>query len=316
MVVRMLLMVGVTLVMLAPQAADQPEALSLLGKLLVAPSIPADTRRKLEADLAAARAAYEKSPEDVETLIWLGRRTAYLGRFSAAIELYTRGIEAHADEPRLYRHRGHRFITIRKFDLAIKDLRKAAELVEGTPDQVEPDGQPNERNVPTSTLQTNIYYHLGLAHYMKGEFTEARAAFRKCLELSKTPDMLVATTNWLYMTLERLGKKDEAQLALQPITSGMDVIENKAYYRLLMYDKGQVPENTLTGKGAEGVTLAYGIANHQLCNNSKDNANAGFKRIVEKQADQWPSFAYVAAEVEMVKIVKQEKAKHKKRKGK
>jgi hypothetical protein len=50
MVVRLLLMLGVTLVMLAPQSADQPEALSLLGKLLVAPSMPADTRRKLEAE--------------------------------------------------------------------------------------------------------------------------------------------------------------------------------------------------------------------------------------------------------------------------
>ncbi|HEY7055981.1 MAG TPA: hypothetical protein VH458_05620, partial [Vicinamibacterales bacterium] len=145
-----------------PSLAQQPETMSLLDKPLLPPRIADDTRSKLEADLAAARTAYKRNPEDVDNAIWLGRRAAYLSHFGEAIEIYTRAIETHPDEPRLYRHRGHRFITIRKFDLAIRDLRKAADLVEGTPDQVEPDGQPNERNVPTSTLQTNIYYHLGL----------------------------------------------------------------------------------------------------------------------------------------------------------
>ena len=187
-----------------------------------------------------------------------------LSRFTEAIEIYTRAIEIHGDEPRLYRHRGHRYITIRKPDLAIKDLQKAAQLVEGQPDQVEPDGQPNDRNVPTSTLQTNIYYHLGLAHYLKGDFPLARDAYRKCLQLSKNPDMVVATSAWLYMTLERMGPKDEARQALQPITSGLDVIENSAYYRLLLYYKGELQESALTGKGGDAVIYAYGLANREL----------------------------------------------------
>ena len=111
----------------------------------------------------------------------------------------------HPDEPRLYRHRGHRYITIRKPDLAIKDLQKAADLVEGTPDQVEPDGQPNDRNVPTSTLQTNIYYHLGLAHYLKAEFPLARDAYRKCLGSRRIPTCWSRPSAWLYMTLRRDG---------------------------------------------------------------------------------------------------------------
>ena len=175
-------------------AQQQPETLSLLDK-------PARAARRCRAThdvswkpIWPPRAlAYDRNPEDVDAAIWLGRRTAYLSRFGEAIEIYTRAIEVHPDEPRLYRHRGHRYITIRKLDLAIKDLRKAADLVEGTPDQLEPDGQPNDRNVPTSTLQTNIYYHLGLAHYLKAEFPQARDAYRTCLGLSKNPDMQVAT---------------------------------------------------------------------------------------------------------------------------
>jgi tetratricopeptide (TPR) repeat protein len=308
MVVRLTLAAVAVLIAAGAAAAQQPETLSLLGKPLVAPSIPDDRRRALEADLLAARAAYEQKRDDPDAIIWLGRRTAYLGRFGEAIEIYTRGIEAHADEPRLYRHRGHRYITIRKFDLAIKDFSKAAELVEGKPDQIEPDGQPNERGVPTSTLQSNIYYHLGLAHYLKGEFALALDAYRKALTLSKSPDMIVATTNWLYMTLERLGRHDEAREALAPITPDMDVIENKAYLQLLLFYKGQQPEPQ-GGKGAEGVTLAYGVANHEYYTGRVDKAKEGFKRIVDKQTDQWPSFGYIAAESEMARLAKASKKK-------
>jgi tetratricopeptide (TPR) repeat protein len=298
---------------LAPASAQQPETLSLLGKPLVAPPLSEDVRRKLEEDVATARAAYDKAPDDPDAVIWFGRRTAYLGRFGEAIEIFTRGIEAHADEPRLYRHRGHRYITIRKFDLAIKDLRKAALLVEGKPDEVEPDGQPNERNVPTGTLQTNIYYHLGLAHYMKAEFADAATAFRTCLSLSKTPDMRVAAADWLYMALQRLGRADDARAVVEPIAPGLDVIENQAYYRMLLYYKGQGMKDTLSGKGVDAVITAYGLANQDLYTGAHEAAAAALTRIVDKQTVHWPSFAYIAAESELARIQKNVRKKHKAR---
>ena len=72
-----------------------------------------------------------------------------------------------------YRHRGHRYISQRKFDAAIADFNKAAELMQGAPIEMEPDGQPNKINKPLSTTQFNVWYHLGLAHYLKEEFDEA-----------------------------------------------------------------------------------------------------------------------------------------------
>jgi tetratricopeptide (TPR) repeat protein len=57
--------------------------------------------------------------------IWLGRRLAYLGRYRDAIDALTKGIAKHPTEARLYRHRGHRHITIRKFALAIADGDRA-----------------------------------------------------------------------------------------------------------------------------------------------------------------------------------------------
>ena len=53
-----------------------------------------------------------------------------------------------------------------------------AELTSGLPDEVEPDGLPNAQNIPTGTLQFNIFYHLGLAHYLKGDLAAALDAYR------------------------------------------------------------------------------------------------------------------------------------------
>jgi hypothetical protein len=68
-------------------------------------------------------------------------------------------------------------------------------LIANTPDQIEPDGLPNARNIPTSTLQSNIWYHLGLAHYLRHDFDRALDAYRKCLAVSKNPDGVVSASH-------------------------------------------------------------------------------------------------------------------------
>jgi tetratricopeptide (TPR) repeat protein len=259
----------------------------------------------LEANLAAARAEYDRNPGSADATIWVGRRTAYLARYREAIAIFSKGIQTHPGDARMYRHRGHRFITVREFDKAVADLTKAAELVAGRPDQVEPDGQPNARNIPTSTLNTNIYYHLGLAHYLKGEFTAALEAYRQCLGFSRNPDMQVATAHWLYMTLRRLDRVGEARQALEPITPAMEIIENSSYHKLLMMYKGVETADTLmasvSGGGLEAVTIGYGVANWHLYNGRRELALPILRQLVETHATQWPAFGYIAAEAELAR---------------
>jgi hypothetical protein len=50
------------------------------------------------------------------------------------------GIEKHPEDARIYRHRGHRHITLRMLDEAIADFEHASQLIEGEEDQIEPDG--------------------------------------------------------------------------------------------------------------------------------------------------------------------------------
>jgi tetratricopeptide (TPR) repeat protein len=203
----------------------------------------------------------------------------------------------------MYRHRGHRYISVREFDRGIADLTRAAQLVAGKPDQVEPDGQPNARNIPTSTLNSNIYYHLGLAHYLKGDFENALKAYRECAKFSKNADMTVATNHWLYMTLRRLDRDADARVVLEPITKGMDVIENGSYHKLLLVYKGEADADALLRSakagGIDAVTVGYGVGNWHLYNGRRDRAMQIFRDVVESSADQWPAFGYIAAEAEI-----------------
>lgn len=294
----------VSLAFSAPQGG-KPEATSLLGKPLYSAQPSPEAMKTLEANLAAAKAAYEKAPEDADAIIWLGRRTAYLGRYREAIDIFAKGIAKHPGDARMYRHRGHRYITVREFDRAVADFSRAAELVSGRPDEIEPDGQPNARNVPTSTLNSNIYYHLGLAHYLSGDFDKAADAYRRCLTFSKNPDMLSATTHWQYMTLRRLNRTSEADALLAPIASSMDIIENASYHKLLMMYKGAAtPESLLTGSGLDGATMGYGVANWHLYNGRRDQAISVLRDVVEKNAAQWPAFGYLAAEADLARLQK------------
>jgi tetratricopeptide (TPR) repeat protein len=267
------------------------------------PLVSAEAKREMEARLNDARKRYEANSNDAEAIIWLGRRLAYLGRWHEAIESFGEGIKKFPRDARFYRHRGHRYITLRRFDLAVNDLAKASRLVKGKPDEVEPDGQPNARNIPTSTLQFNIWYHLGLAHYLQGNNQKALESYRECLEVSKTNDSIVATTHWLYMTLRRLNRRSEADKSLTSVRSGMDIIENDGYYKLLLMYKGLISpksleEEALKQEGSPGsYSILYGIGNWYLYNGRRDEAFALFRRMLD--GDQWTSFGYIAAEAEV-----------------
>lgn len=289
------------------QETRKPEATSLLGKPLISPEPAAERKAVMEKQLAEAREHAAQHPDDVEAAIWVGRRTAYLGRYRDAIKVFSEAIEGRPSDPRLYRHRGHRYITVREFDKAIADLTKAAALVKGRPDEVEPDGQPNAKNTPTSTLKTNIYYHLGLAHYLSGDFAKAADAYRLCMEHSKNADMQVATAHWQYMTLRRLGREAEAAAVLAPVTADMTVIENASYHRLLMLYKGATDASTLLAasraESLDAVTIGYGVANWHLYNGRKEEARTILTEITDKyRSTQWAGFGYVAAEADLARL--------------
>ena len=182
----------------------------------------------------------------------------------------------------------------------------AAQRIQGVPDEIEPDGLPNARNLARSTTHTSIYYHLGLAHYLKGDFKAALDAYQACLQFADNDDMRCAATCWLYLTLRRLGRDEEAAAALEPI--GPDIIENFAYHQLLLLYKGELTLEEIrqgpqtpgpAGMAVDDVTLAYGIGAWYLVGGRVPEALEMFNEIVK--SDTWPAFGFIAAEAELAR---------------
>lgn len=266
------------------------------------PSSSAAAKQLMESDLKEALQRLEANPKQLDALIWAGRRTAYLGNYYQSLDFFTRAMELHPGAAAPYRHRGHRYITLRCFDKAINDFERAVALTTGLPDEVEPDGMPNEQNIPTSTLQSNIWYHLGLAHYLKGDFDKAAASYKACLTVSRNPDMYIATANWYYLSLLRAGKEDVAASFFATLDLNVTLIENQVYLRLLqLHQQGKVPDDPMIflqrEAGLEGVTYAYGLGAFLLVKGEKEKARQVFQHIVQLQ--QWGAFGFIAAEVEM-----------------
>jgi len=280
--------------------AFEPEARSLLGTPLYAPALPEDILLERSAQLAEAHRIYLIDPANEKAIIWFGRRLAYLGRYNEAIAVFTDGLSHHPGSYRLLRHRGHRYITLRRFDDAIADLSRAAELIHGVPDATEPDGQPNALNIPLSTTHTNIFYHLGLAHYLRGEWEKSRQAYAKCLELSANDDMRVASIYWLVLNLHRLGLAPIADDLLDDVTPDMEIIENFAYHSLLLHFKGLRTADEIAGTGEDAIqdtTVAYGVAAWRMIRGDRDEARQRFRAIVA--GEQWAAFGFIAAEAEL-----------------
>ena len=292
---RVTLLVTLVMALAAPapgatQAGTAPELTTLLGRAVVA-------RPDTDGAIAKADAALAADPRNVDLILAAARARDVALQFHAAIEVYTRGLAIAPDDVRLLRFRGHRYISIRRFDLAVADLQKAVGLT------------------PSSF---DVTYHLGLAHYLRGEFAEAARVYRSCLDATSDPRPLpqgwrsctttrttdndrVAVTDWLYRALRRAGRHDEAKALLPAFTAGMKVGENEAYYTALRFYGGAVTEETAMTPATKSenrlVTVGYGVATFHLANGDTARACALLKRIADEP--NWNAFGVIAAEVDL-----------------
>lgn len=284
--------------------AAQPEATSLLGEPLF-PLLPDSVARlRMLAQLDSAEARAQADEADADALIWVGRRLAYLGRYQDAIDVFSAGIERHPGDARFYRHRGHRYITVRDLDRSIQDLEHAARMISGQRDRIEPDGQPNAAGIPRSTLHTNIWYHLGLARYVTGDFDGAAHAFRRGYQISPNDDMRVAMADWLWLALQRLDRGREAEALLDDVLADtLDILENDAYHRRLRLYAGALAPDSLLPADADALALAtygYGLGTWHLLRGDTAAARAIYDDLMT--LGYWPAFGHLAAEAEVARL--------------
>jgi len=251
-----------------------------------------------------AKQNLQDNPNDPEALIWYGRRAAYLGNFEEAIEAYTRGIELHPQDARMLRHRGHRYISTRRYDEAIEDFENAVKLIEGKKDEVEPDGLPNDRNIPISTLHGNIWYHLGLAYYLNNDMENALRAYQHRTVTERYDDNIVSGGHWLFMILSRMGRNEEAMEAIYKVTKDMDIIENQSYHKMCLFYKGLISEEDLKPKDAQSPAdnvFLYGLGNWYLYKKQDTTTAKKYYGKLLASGNKY-SFAYLAAESDWGRI--------------
>ncbi len=278
----------------SPAQSPEPEVYSALGKAYLAHP---DPNRTIEAaDLALA-----KSPASADLLLAAARARDTLLRFSESIPLYTRGIDEFPNDVRFLRFRGHRFISIRRFDPAIVDLKKAAD---------------------TAPASFDISYHLALAYFLRGDFSHASREYLRCLAMADLPqpqflrglpagwrscyamddDTRVATTEWAWRALRRAGKPDEAAKLLAPITDSMQVKDNVSYLRTLLLYKGLRTEAQTVAPpldGNAGPTIGYGVGLWHWLEGRKEQACAAWEKVLTSPS--WSAFGLIAAEGELAR---------------
>jgi tetratricopeptide (TPR) repeat protein len=294
-------------------AEQNPQVVSPLGKRFYA-------RPDADGAIAKADAALAADPKNLDLLIAAGRARDNALQYNEAIERYTRAIDLAPNDVRGYRFRGHRYISTRRFDLALKDLEKAFALA------------------PSSF---DVVYHLGLAYFLTAQFPAAAKTYQSCLD-RKTPgaglpegwrdcaalnaaasgsdslkpggvgapdvapdlESRIAVSDWLYRSLRRAGRSDDAKRLLEGIREGLAIKENEAYYRALLFYKGLRTEaESLPAEAFKentGVTTGYGIANYYLSEGQTEKACALLRRLVEDEA-HWNGFGYIGAEVELTR---------------
>jgi len=269
------------------------ETITLLGDTLTSPELK---EGKSFDQFKSAQLNYFDNQDSPEALIWYGRRIAYLGYFKEAIKVFTLGIETYPNDARFYRHRGHRYISTRQYDKAINDFEKAVILIDQTIDQIEPDGLPNSKNIPLSTLHGNIWYHLGLTYYLKNDMNNALKAFTNRSVTHKYDDNIVSGGHWLYMIYRRLNKIEESKAVVDQVNQEMNIIENMSYHQSCLFYKGLLEESELV---IDEVAL-YSLANWYIY---EKNDTLKAKEYYQELLKGNPfSFAYIAGEADWVRL--------------
>jgi dipeptidyl aminopeptidase/acylaminoacyl peptidase/tetratricopeptide (TPR) repeat protein len=294
---------------LKPAAAAPPlagEATSLQGDPLAPPEIAAEQKKTLDEKLASAEAAFVADPDAAENILWLGRRLSSLGRFREAIAAFSRGVARYPEDVRFLRFRGHRYVSVRELDKALADLAKAAQLIadKKIPDAPEP-SDPGVTPAPdASSLHYGVYYHLGLAHYLKGDYAAAEPAYRLCLKASgSSVDSQTGAQRWLYVTLRRLHRDAEAAQLVAGVSADTKAKDSAAYRDLLLLYKGlRTPAQLLAlAKGdLDHPTYGYGVGEWLLLGGQKEKALDLFREVVRGR--QWAAFGHIASEVELARV--------------
>ena len=235
--------------------------------------------------VAKATAALARDPANVDKIIALGTAQAGVRQMREAIATFTAGIAQHPTAAILYRWRGHRYLSVREFAKAEADFRKGMAL---------------------DSAVYGIWYHWGIIKFVRGDFAGAAAAFQRAQPLAPDPGELKGSTDWLWMSLARAGRKAEATAMLNRKLDSLPTDTSYGYTRRLRLYRGEITPAQLIGPAdtadVQVATLRFGLGNYSMVRGDTTRAIAEFRKSVASGG--WAGFGFIVAEAELRRLTR------------
>jgi tetratricopeptide (TPR) repeat protein len=239
-----------------------------------------------------ARAALGGKYRDVPKVIALGVAQSGARQFREAIATFTKGLNtlpptaSARDRAMLLRWRGHRYLSVRDFVRAEADLTRGLAL---------------------DSTNYGILFHLGVLRFAQGRHAEAAKLFARAQPLAPDGGERAGSTDWLWMSLSRAGKKAEAEAMLaQRIDQRPDPKPAPPGYgyvtRLKLYRGDITPEQVITPADSDAVqrsTLYYGLGNWYRVQGDTAKARDMWERAIHSGG--WAGFGFIVAERELAR---------------
>lgn len=233
--------------------------------------------------VARAESTLAADPGNVDKIIALGVAQSGVRRYREAIETFSRGLRIAPDNALLYRWRGHRHLSVRDLDRALQDLTR---------------GNARDSNI------YGIWYHLGVVRFVRGEFDGAATCFARARAIAPDDNEYTGSNDWLWMSLMRAGRADEANRALAEMRAAPNITSAAAYAQRIRLYRGQIqPEQVMTPADTADIavaTLSFGVGNWYLVRGDTASARRWFERSIASGG--WPAFGFIASEAELRRL--------------
>ncbi len=242
------------------------------------------SKKEHEKALAAFDRAIAVDPANSDAYLLKCRSLSALRRHAEAVDACTESLRLRPDQPETLRDRGHYYLNLGQIEPGLADLQKAASL---------------------TTRDRGVYYHLGLAYYLKGDFPRAAGAYETCVANSGDDAAKVECQAWLLPSLLRSGRKDEAKKLLAAVPAApIEGHPGNYLDRLLLFRGAKTEAQVAATMSAEGpiseATVGYSIGIWHLLNRREAKAREYFERSVA--SNYTPAWGYRASEAELKRL--------------
>jgi tetratricopeptide (TPR) repeat protein len=212
------------------------------------------------------------------------RALAAASRHTDAIPACTEALRLRPDDAEALRDRGHYYLNLGQVEPALADLTKAAHL---------------------ANTDRGVYYHLGVAYYVKGDFTQAAVAYQSCLDNSTGADTIECIA-WLYPSLLRAGRSTDAAALLDRVQADPAITGHPGWYldRLLLFKGLRTEEQVAANLNSEGAlsvsSIGYSLGLWHLLNGRPQRAREYFEKAVATNFG--PAWGYRCSEAELKRM--------------